>query len=300
MNEAQPTPFKPLDAPDELQYWQFVAGDYGRHRDLYFARPPFIGSGGFRDVKFQLVEQWLKDEAEYRGKLANLPVHELRGCELTFRKIVDYYLEKNKETGKPTIAMDIGAMAATSWIRLGNVFRDQIEGGQLALVATNRTYSPHDQGLDIPKMPEELKGFVRENQWLVHYFIADANSFSDLAVTLPNGESIKLMENIDFAHESDSLSRYSPDPERDIEILGRMVSNDGIYLSYGGFPYSDHLPEEIWSDNPRFVAVLNAQKKLVSNLGFTLVTEVEEGAKRGTDLIYAVLRKPGAPLVSID
>ena len=301
MNENQPTPFEHVDTPDELQYWQFVAGDYSRHLTLYSARPPFIGSSGIHpDANFEELRKWLNDEAKYRKEIANSPVHELRSCELSFKKIIDYYLERTKAAERPTIAMDVGAMAATSWIRLGCAFREQIERGQLLLIATNRTYSPYDQGLDIPKMPDELKEFVRENQDLVHFLVADADSFPSLAVTLLAGESLRVMGNIDFAHESESLSKYSPDPERDIRILGRMISKNGIYLSHGGFPYSDHLPEDVWLDNPRFVAVRNAHRKLVNDLEFTLVTEVEEGVKRGADLIYAVFKKTCAPPIAFD
>lgn len=298
MNETQPTPFKPLDQPDELQYWQFVAGDYGRHKNLYFSRSPFLlpDSG----VKFESVEQWLREQAEYKIHLESLRIDELRGCELSFKEIIDFYLEKNKTRRKPTIAMDVGSMAGTSWIRLGNLFREQVQNGELVLVATNRTYSPEVQGFSIPKMPEESKEFVERNHNLVQYFVADASNFSDLSITLPNDEPLILMNNVDFVHESDSLSRYSPDPEKEIEILARMVSENGIYLSYGGIPYSDHLPKDILLENPRFVAILNAHRNLVLNLGFSLVTQVEDGTKKGTDLIYAVFKKTGAPSIRTD
>lgn len=261
--------------PDKEQGWLFVAGDYSRFKGIVVERP-----------------NWGKS---YEG----MPIEQLRGCELFFRDIVEYYLERNNKTGKPTVAWDVGAMAATTWVRLGCAFRDQVEAGKLALVASSRTYSPANRGFRA-FTSREGTAFLQENSHLVNYLAATASTFKDLAITLPNGKTINLLGQVHFVHEADSLSRYSLDPEYEIGLLAQIVAEDGVYFSYGGFPYQDHLQPSDYGNNEHLKKVLRAHHTLTANYGFTLITCVEAGLKKGQDLRYAILKRPGSPQIFVD
>lgn len=261
--------------PDHKEDWFHVSGDYGRDKSIVAERPTIL-----------VPEK-------------NIPIQELRGNEFFFRDIISYYLKKNKGSTKPTIAWDSGALAATTWVRLACSFRDNIKRGELALVASSRTFLPSETGFNaLWRLPTELQTFLEENHHLVHYLRADARSFREMAIDLPGGRHVNILGQVQIAHEVDALSRYSSDPETEIELLAEMVSEDGIYFTRGGFPYSDHLDESRYRDNGHFLGVLKAHSNL-TGLGFTLVIQVESGLRKDQDLIYAVFRKPGSPQIIV-
>lgn len=260
--------------PDEEENWIYHDGDYSRFSSIV-VRNPFR----FEDYN-------------------HLPIDQLRGCELYFRDIIAYYLDRNKHNREPTIAWDVGAMAATTWVRLGCAFREQVEAGKLALIASSRTFSPKTSSFRAHTTPEGT-AFLQANSHLVHYLTATADEFEDLAITLPNGERVALSGRVHFVHESYSLSLYSTDPEYEVPLLAQMVAKDGIYFSRGDFSYSDHLLAYFYRDSYFFQGILNAHRALTTNLGFTLITQVEDGARKGDDLIYTVFRRPGSPKITV-
>ncbi len=271
MKERRNIPF----IADEDHDWGFVTGDYSRFKGVAVERP-----------------NWAED-------YERLPIEQLRGCELFFRDIIAYYLQRNRKTGRPTIAWDVGAMAATSWVRLGCSFRRQVRSGELAIVASSRTFDPKTSGFRA-LTSREGTAFLQANNHLVHYLTATPNDFEDLSIALPNGRQVDLAGNVQFVHEADSLSLHSIAPEYEINLLAQMVSEDGIYFSRGGFPYPDHLEESDYRDNGHFQHVLRAHQRLTTSLGFTLTTQVEAGRRKGEDLEYAVFRRPGSPQIALN
>lgn len=227
----------------------------------------------------------LKDEYDF----GRTQVHELTGLEQYFSSIIAHQFQ-DKYPDKPVIFLDLGGMAGLSWCRLANQYKDLVAKGHLAFVVTNLAFRPEQDLKRLTTLTKEQLMFIKTNQHLIHYIQTDARSISKQTVLL-NGQTIPLQGNVDLIHESLSVSDHSLVPEWDTgATVSELASPQCIYLSTSGNPIVDFTHSQAVYDQRvegKKLALLN-----IASSGFLEVSQVEQGARRGSTLAYTVLRKP--------
>jgi len=146
---------------------------------------------------------------------------------------------KNIKSG-PVVFVDFGGVQSLTTLRTALKFKDEIKRGEIVFVVTNLA-ADKDEVISYIKRAK----YGAEEKWIleamdyVHYVQADAVELAELKITLPNNEEININGNIDFLHESSSITPHGLANDRDFDILGTALSDYGLIATSRNVVHGD-------------------------------------------------------------
>ncbi len=233
-----------------------------------------------------------------------------------FRQRIRALLTEREGHDDPVVAMDAGAGAAMTMLKLALEFPDEAKDGRLVLGAINAKFDPRTYlrlaGDDIKRRNVFEPGSVSQDE-LRNFLLAVqlTKDFGDLLYEIPGDFSalhcldndstnpIDLVGAVDILHERRSVTPWSVIPELHIRRLGALVSDRGIYMvhdedsvkSYGFMRRSQRAQ--------CVAGIQEAQAALSDVYGLERVTHVEAGDLAGEPLCYRIFKAPEASPIAL-
>ncbi|HWA52344.1 MAG TPA: hypothetical protein VG895_04810 [Patescibacteria group bacterium] len=192
---------------------------------------------------------------------------ELLGTEITLyeamKKIIDR--RTHDKVADPAIFLDFGGMWGTTWGRLANKFKNEVEDGKVCFVVSNIQLNPKLSLPDSESFNEGTIDAVNKYRHLVNFIQCDANELSGIKIMLPNGNVISLNNHLALIHEKMALTHGSI-PDTDLPTLAENLEEGGILMfasdtMHTNIPERNLLQDEI---NKAFVV----GKKNLQKLGY--------------------------------
>lgn len=191
---------------------------------------------------------------------------------------------------------DIGGAGGTSWHRVGGVFSEEVQSGQLELFVTGMG---HKQAAYYDRFDEEYGNNTVENSLARRC----ASLYGRLVTYVPTDLSTQRSvpsawrRGLDIVHDRRAVTGWSKLPELHIRRLGELVSPRGLYMVerddlskiYGRMTDAERAV--------RLEGIRHAHERL-AELGLTQVDYAEAGYFSGEDLSYRIFKGPeAAPVV---
>jgi hypothetical protein len=229
--------------------------------------------------------------------------HKLKGREVFLADHLQTLLAQ-RGGDRPVVALDIGGGIGMSWLRLGGVFRGEIETGRLVLAVTNldeiSRYNILKNHADQAGLYDAEELFAKNGD-LINYLTTTFSLLHKQVVTTPGGSSLPLKGNTSLVHEKRSLTLWTEVPEIHIHRVGQLLTDDGLFITRPRAEAKRNL-ESVRYDLPgsKWYGVELAQRALEATFGLTRHAEVQTGAKTGVPLRELMFAAPHAPLIRID
>ncbi len=202
-------------------------------------------------------------------------------------------LRNIKPVGMPVVILDIGGGEGQTWSAVASNFKEEIALGEIAFVVSNLIWSPERFANSNAPLPDRN---------LVHYVQSSFGRLPDVNISLPNGQNVPLVGNVDIAHESYSLTCWSQVPELDVPTVGMLLSETGTYfIAPKNAPLlcKESLADSIENQEQRSRGLRMARSYMEYEYNVNQVRRVEGGDFRGGELLYTAYKKLNAPRIDL-
>jgi hypothetical protein len=254
---------QPIIGKARTHYYSFISGDYSKARLLY--KPDGAALEAAEDVR---VERFLSQRI---GQL-------LEAAE------------------KPVVVMDIGAGAGVTAMRLARQYKEEVRDSRLAVIVTNAGLQNYDY---IDRLKDErgyeASSLLRDH--LVRHITTDFSMGHGDIFKLPDGSVCNLNDGIDIVHERLSLTAWSDNVARNLQVLGDYLAPHSMYM----VPFSDiRCTQPGGEDRVPTWEVDELHTQLCHARDLVRIDVCEEGPLAMHGLEYGILRGREALPVRID
>ncbi len=211
----------------------------------------------------------------------------------------------NNRGDQPVILLDIGGGAGNSWSKLALAYEEEVRSGKLAFVVSNLASTPeqqlenHSHNRRLTRSEKDILEEVRAKN-LVHFVTGNLNQLRQESITLPNGQTLPLRDNVNFVNEELSVTAWSHTPDLDILKIGRLISpSSGIYVARRTKDTCASYDQEYSNNVSRGIDL--AQKGLQQDHGLIKVAYAQAGELEGHPLDrYTIFKTPQAPPIELN